>query len=41
MLRRIIGKAFKLAVKQKILVINYQVVLAIRTNQLFSFKTFF
>lgn len=41
MFRRTTGKALKVAVKQKISVINYQAALAIRTNQLLNFKTFF
>ena len=41
MFRRTTGKALKVAVKQKISVINYQVALANRTNQLLNFKTFF
>ena len=38
---RTTGKALKVAVKQKISVINYQVALANRTNQLLNFKISF
>ena len=41
MFRRTTGKALKVAVVQKISVMNYQGALAIRTNQLLNFKTFF